>query len=78
MAVYLFGTVSSPSWANFALRCTVTDHEQEYGPKTIATACRELYLDNCLISTPSVETATNLVHELGSLLSKGGFYERMD
>ena len=69
MTVFPFGTASSPSCANFALKRTVTDHEQEYGAETIATACSKFYVDNCLTSTPSVETATNLVKS--SLLSEG-------
>ena len=73
MTVYSFGTASSPSCDNFAQRRTVTDHEQEYGAETIATACSGFYVDDCLTSTSSVETATNLVRELRSLLNKGGF-----
>ena len=73
MTMYPFGTASSTSCANFALKRSVTDHEQEYGTKTIATACSGFHVDDCLTSTSSVETATNLVHELRSLLSKRGF-----
>ena len=73
MIVYPSGTASSPSCANFSLKRTVTDHEQKYGAETIATACSGFYVDDCLTSTPSVETAANLVLELLSLLSKGGF-----
>ena len=49
------------------------DHEQEYGAKIIATAYRGFYVNDCLTSIPGAETATNLVPELCSLLSKGGF-----
>ena len=70
MTAYPFGTASSPSWANFALRRTVINHEQEYGAETIAKAYRGFYVDDCLTSTSSVETATNFVHELRSLLSR--------
>ena len=73
ITVYPFGTASSPNCANFALRRTVTDHEQEYVAETLTTACSGFYVDDCLTSTSSVETATSLVHELRSLLSKGGF-----
>ena len=48
MTVYPFGTASSPSCTNFALRRTTTDREQEYGAETIATACRGFYVDDCL------------------------------
>ena len=71
--MYSFGAASSSSCANFALRRTVSDHEQEYGAETVAKARSGFYVDDCLTSTSSVETATNLVHELHSLLIKGGF-----
>ena len=73
MTVYPFGTVSSPSCANFALKRAASDHKQEFDKRTVETVKRDFYVDDCLTSAPTVETAIKLVHELRDLLDKGGF-----
>ena len=79
MTVYPFGTVSSPSCANFALKRAASDHKQEFDKRTVETVKRDFYVDDCLTSAPTVETAIKLVHELRDLLDKGGFLlEQMD
>ena len=49
MRVHLFGAVSSPSCANFALRQTAKDHSSKYGgSETRTTIERNFYVDDCL------------------------------
>ena len=73
MCVYLFGTLSSPSCANFALKQTAKDNENDFSPVTIDTVNHCFYVDDCLTSAPTAEEATNLLKELCELLAKGGF-----
>jgi len=40
---------------------------------TIETVKRDFYVDDCLTSTSTVESAKQLVYELRSLLARGGF-----
>ena len=71
--VYLFGTVSSPSCANFALKQTAIDHKKEFRPTAIDTIRNCFYVDDCLTSTPTEKKATVLWHEISKLLSTGDF-----
>ena len=71
--VHLFGAVSSPSCANFALRKTATDNESNYDEKVISTILKNFYVDNCLKSVQTVDEAVQLIDDLGDACSKGGF-----
>lgn len=73
MTVHLFGGVSSPSCANFALRKTADDNEEDYGPEIVNTVKRNFYVDDCLKSVQSEQIAISHVKNLTSLLKKGGF-----
>lgn len=73
MTVHLFGGVSSPSCANFALRKTADDNEDVYGPEIANTVKRNFYVDDCLKSVQSEQTAISHVEHLTGLLKKGGF-----
>ncbi|XP_035257600.1 uncharacterized protein LOC118218934 [Anguilla anguilla] len=73
MLVHLFGAVSSPSCANFALRQTARDNKSMFHPKVISTIENNFYVDDCLKSLPSEQEAVELVKELTSLCQKGGF-----
>ena len=73
MTVHLFGGVSSPSCANFALRKTAEDNKASFNPETVRTVERNFYVDDCLKAVASEESATLLVKDLTELLSKGGF-----
>ena len=74
MVVHLFGAVSSPSVANFALRKTALDNKQEYDNVVVNTVLRNFYVDNCLKSLPTDEDALLHSKELTTLLMKGGFH----
>ena len=73
MLVHLFGAVSSPSCANFALRETAKDNKNMFHPSIISTVENNFYVDDCLKSLPSEQDAVQLVKELTSLCQKGGF-----
>ncbi|XP_059085647.1 uncharacterized protein LOC131882509 [Tigriopus californicus] len=73
LAVHLFGGVSSPSCANFALQKTARDHVARYGGETTSTVLNNFYVDDLLKSVKSVEKAQTLQKELVQLCAKGGF-----
>jgi len=73
MCVYLFGTVSLPSSANFALKQTALDHEKVYSLKAIDTIQNCFYVDDCLTSVPMAKEAAALQYEICQLLNKSGF-----
>lgn len=73
MAVHLFGAVSSPSCANFALRKTAEDNFQRFDFEVINTVRRNFYVDDCLKSVPSESEAIRLTADLRRLLERGGF-----
>jgi hypothetical protein len=69
--VHLFGATSSPSCANFALKRTAEEH----GVSALAIECvkNNFYVDDCLKSTSDVRTAANLMKEVKTTCSLGGF-----
>ena len=66
--VHLFGGVSSPCCANFALRKT-TDNNEDYGPESMNTVKQNLYIDDCLKSIQSGQIAISHLKNLFSLLT---------
>ena len=50
MLVHLFGGVSSPSCANYALQKTADDSAEHFVEDTIQTVRRNFYVDDCLKS----------------------------
>ena len=73
MSVHLFGAVSSPACANFALLKTAEDNSQHFSADVTSTVRRNFYVDDCLKSLLSVEDAIAHVSDLRSLLQRGGF-----
>ena len=73
MTVHLFGAVSSPSCANFAVRKNAEDHKHEFPSDVISTVLKNFYVDDCLKSLPSSSEAVRHVDNLRELMSKGGF-----
>ena len=73
MTVHLFGGISSPSCANFALKRTAEDNRENFDAETINTLERNFYVDDCLKSVEDEETSINLASNLYELLQKGGF-----
>ncbi len=73
MTVHLFGGSSSPSCANFALKRTAEDNQDNFNAETINTLERNFYVENCLKSVEDEETGINLASNVYELLQKGGF-----
>lgn len=73
MLVHLFGGVSSPSCASFALRRTAEDNENAFSSEAVETVKRNFYVDDCLKSVSNEQEAIQLVDELRRLLAAGGF-----
>ncbi|XP_023192327.1 uncharacterized protein LOC111609249 isoform X3 [Xiphophorus maculatus] len=73
MLVHLFGAVSSPSCANYALQRTADDNAQQFPAEVIDTIKNNFYVDDCLKSVPTEEDAVQMVKRLTELCSKGGF-----
>ena len=73
MTVHLFGAVSSPSCANYALRKTADDNQSHFSPEVVSTVKCNFYVDDCLKSLTSEEEAVQMVKDLTDLCQKGGF-----
>ena len=72
MLAHLFGGVSSPSCANYALQKTADDNAEHFDEDTIQTVRRNFYVDDCLKSVEDNQPASRLVNQLRQLLAKGG------
>ena len=53
MTVHLFGAVSSPSCATFALKKTAKDNREDFSTEAVRTVDRNFYVDDCLKSVRS-------------------------
>ncbi|KAK3755825.1 hypothetical protein QZH41_003462 [Actinostola sp. cb2023] len=73
MTVHLFGATSSPGCANFALKSTAKDHEDEYGGAAADFLRNDFYVDDGLKLVPSVEEAIKLIKDIKGMCAKGGF-----
>ena len=59
MCVHLFGAVSSPSCANFALKQTVEDNAKVYGNEAAEIVKHDFYVDDLLKSIPRAHSQSN-------------------
>lgn len=73
MMVHIFGAVSSPSCATYALLKTADDNQNLYPEEVINTIRQNFYVDDCLKSVHSVEQAISLYRQLTEVCAKGGF-----
>jgi hypothetical protein len=73
MKVHLFGAVSSPSCANYALRRTAEDNVLDFPDEVISTVRHNFYVDDCLKSIASERDAIQIAKDLTVLCDKGGF-----
>ncbi|XP_028408667.1 uncharacterized protein LOC114531224 [Dendronephthya gigantea] len=73
MTVHLFGAASSPGCANYALKRTADDNEDQLGTKAADTLRRNFYVDDSLKSTPTVDETVGLVKDVQEMCCKGGF-----
>ncbi len=73
MIVHLFGAVSSPSCACYALRQTAKDNQSLFSADVIKTVFESFYVDDCLKGVSSEEVAVAMVQDLTALCQRGGF-----
>ena len=73
MNVHLFGYISSPSCANFALRQRAKDNGKYYGTEAEHTLYKNFYVDDFLKYMETVEEAKELVLTLVDVCKAGGF-----
>ena len=74
MNVHLFGSTSSPSCANFALKQAAINCKGLFDEEVIYTVLRNFYVDDCLKSVNTEEKAVNLIRDVKSVLGYGGFH----
>ena len=60
MTTHLFGGVWSPGAATFALRQVVEDNHEVFGKDTPETIRKNFYVDDCLKSVPTDDSAITL------------------
>lgn len=74
MRVHLFGSTSSPSCSNFALKKWHQIDSFDLLHKTIDVVLNNFYVDNCLVSVPSESDVVRLYNNLTCICAKGGFH----
>lgn len=73
MIVHLFGAVSSPSCACYALRQTAKDNQSFLSADVIRTVFDSFYVDDCLKSVSEEEVAVAMVQDLTALCQRDVF-----
>ena len=75
MMVVIFGARCSPTLANYALRRTAEDHEEDTDESRAAAAVvkHNFYMDDLLVSVPDVQEAKKMRTNVAELVAKGGF-----
>ena len=74
MCVHVFGSVSSPSCSNYALRKTASDNQKEYGNDAAETLRRNFFVDDLLKSVNTHEVASKLVDDVRQMCIAGGLH----
>ena len=73
MTVELFGTVSSPACANYALQHTADDNEESNGTKVANTLTRNFYVDDVLKSGSTEDETIKLAKDVKAVCENAGF-----
>ena len=75
MEVTIFGAKCSPASANYVLRKTASDHEEDSDAsrRAAVAVCQNFYMDDFLKTEKSVEDAKAMRREVTALVAKGGF-----
>ena len=73
MLVHIFGAKSLPTCANFALKQTAAEFGNLFEPNMSEIVNKHFYVDDCLVSLPSVAEAVTTQTQFCDLLSKRGF-----
>lgn len=62
MAVHLFGGIWSPSAANYALRKTAHDNQNNFDHRVVEIVHKNFYVDDCLQSVDTADDAIQVVN----------------
>ena len=73
MNIHLFGSASSPSCVNFALKKMAKDSALHFNDQAIETVLCNYCVDDCLKSVREEDEAINPANNLCELLALGGF-----
>ena len=73
MTVHLFGAISSPSCANFALLKTADDNVGKYDPEVTSILKKSFYVDDLLESALNEARAGKMMWETKANCNDGGF-----
>ena len=73
MTSHLFGGVWSPSCANHALQQVTREFQEEYSQCVLDTVLHNFYVDDCLKSVDTPESAIPLAKNVRELLARRGF-----
>ena len=73
MTVHIFGAKSSPCCANFCLRQTAVEFGHLFEPGESQIVQDSFYVDDCLVSLPTIQEAISAQRGLRELLAKRGF-----
>ena len=73
MCTHVFGAISSPSCANFALRQTAEDNSLNFGEDACETLSKDFYVDDLIKSVESTEYALSLIPRLHEMCLAGAF-----
>ncbi len=73
MTVHLFGATSSPGCANYALKATADDNEEDLGQSAAEFIRNDFYVDDGLKSVASIADAVALIEDKKELCRRGGF-----
>ncbi|XP_072028356.1 uncharacterized protein [Amphiura filiformis] len=73
MKVHVFGAISSPTCANYALRRCAMDNADKYDTHVIEAILHDFYVDDFVKSVKEESTAGRLVTGVKECLAKGGF-----
>ncbi|KAK3882373.1 hypothetical protein Pcinc_013239 [Petrolisthes cinctipes] len=74
MTSHLFGGVWSPSCANYALHRVTKEFIEEFPEIVLNTILRNFYVDDCVKSTKTLDTALPLANQTMQLLARRGFH----
>ncbi|XP_072050041.1 uncharacterized protein [Amphiura filiformis] len=73
LKVHVFGAISSPTCANYALRRCAMDNADKYDTHVIEAILHDFYVDDFVKSVKEESTAGRLVTGVKECLAKGGF-----
>ena len=73
MCVHIFGAISSPACANFALHKTAEDNMEKFGYEALQCVKKDFYVDDLLKSKDSVESTIDIISKIKMMCASGGF-----